>query len=48
MIAGYVIARENLKEAAKHTLAETDPGMFNLRYGLQSLIIQIEADFTSL
>ena len=25
MSAGYVIARENFKEAAKHVSAETDP-----------------------
>ena len=48
MSAGYVIARENFKEAAKHVSAETDPIMFNLLYGLQSLTNQIEADFASL
>ena len=30
MSAGYVIARENFKEAGKHVSAETDPVMFNL------------------
>ena len=48
MSAGYVIARENFKEAGKHVSAETDPVMFNLLYGLQSLTNQIEADFASL
>jgi hypothetical protein len=48
MSAGYVIARENFKEAAKHVSAETDPVMFNLLYGLQSLAVQIEADFAAL
>jgi hypothetical protein len=48
MSAGYVIARENFKEAAKHVSAETDPVMFNLLYGLQSLAEQIEADFAAL
>jgi hypothetical protein len=48
MSAGYVIARENFKEAAKHVSAEADPIMFNLLYGLQSLTNQIEADFASL
>jgi hypothetical protein len=48
MSAGYVIARENFKEAAKHVSAETDPVMFNLLYGLQSLTVQIEADFAAL
>jgi hypothetical protein len=48
MSAGYIIARENFKEAAKHVSAETDPVMFNLLYGLQSLTNQIEADFASL
>jgi hypothetical protein len=43
MSADYVIARENFKEAAKHVSAETDPVMFNLLYGLQSLTNQIEA-----
>jgi hypothetical protein len=48
MSADYVIARENFKEAAKHVSAETDPVMFNLLYGLQSLTNQIEADFAAL
>jgi hypothetical protein len=48
MSAGYVIARENFKEAGKHVSAERDPVMFNLLYGLQSLTNQIEADFASL
>jgi hypothetical protein len=48
MSAGYVIARENFKEAAKHVSAEADPVMFNLLYGLQSLADQIEADFAAL
>ncbi len=48
MSAGYVVARENFKEAGKHVSAETDPVMFNLLFGLQSLTNQIEADFASL
>ena len=48
MSAGYVIARENFKEAGKHVSAETDPVMFNLLFGLQSLTNQIESDFASL
>ena len=48
MSAGYVVARENFKEAAKHVSAETDPIMFNLLYGLQALTNQIEADFAAL
>ena len=48
MGAGYVIARENFKEASKHVSAEKDPVMFNLLYGLQSLTDQIEAEFASL
>jgi hypothetical protein len=48
MSAGYVIARENFKEAGKHVSAEADPVMFNLLFGLQSLTNQIEADFASL
>jgi hypothetical protein len=48
MSAGYVIARENFKEAGKHVSAENDPVMFNLLYGLQSLTNQIEADFAFL
>jgi hypothetical protein len=45
MGSGYIIARENFKEAEKHVSAETNPVMFNLLYGLQSLTDQIEADF---
>jgi len=48
MSAGYVVARENFKEAGKHVSAENDPVMFNLLYGLQSLTNQLEADFASL
>jgi hypothetical protein len=48
MSGGYVIARENFKEAEKHVSAETDPVMFNLIYGLQSLTEQIEMDFAAL
>jgi hypothetical protein len=48
MSAGYVIARENFKEAGKHVSAEADPVMFNLLYGLQSLTNQIESDFAFL
>jgi hypothetical protein len=48
MSAGYVIARENFKEAARHVSAEADPVMFNLLYGLQSLAVQLEADFAAL
>jgi hypothetical protein len=48
MSAGYIVARENFKEAAKHVSAENDPVMFNLLYGLQSLTNQIEDDFGSL
>ena len=48
MSGDYVIARENFKEAEKHVSAETNPVMFNLLYGLQSLTDQIEADFTIL
>jgi hypothetical protein len=48
MSAGYVIARENFKEAARHVSAESDPVMFNLLYGLQSLAEQIEADFAAM
>ena len=48
MSAGYVVARENFKEAGKHVSAETDPVMFNLLFGLQSLTNQIEADFALL
>ena len=48
MSAGYVIARENFKEAEKHVSADADPVMFNLLFGLQSLTTQIEADFAFL
>ena len=48
MSGRYVIARENFKEAEKHVSAETDPVMFNLIYGLQSLAEQIEKDFAAL
>jgi hypothetical protein len=48
MSGGYVIARENFKEAEKHVSAETDPVMFNLLYGLQSLTTQLESDFAVL
>ena len=48
MSGGYIIARENFKEAEKHVSAETNPVMFNLLYGLQSLTDQIEADFAVL
>ena len=48
MRGGYVIARENFKEAEKHVSAETDPVMFNLIYGLQALTEQIASDFAAL
>ena len=48
MSGGYMVARENFKEAEKHVSAETDPVMFNLLFGLQSLTSQIEADLASL
>jgi hypothetical protein len=48
MSGGYVIARENFKEAEKHVSAETDPVMFNLIYGLQALTEQIASDFAAL
>jgi hypothetical protein len=48
MSGGYVIARENFKEAEKHVSAETEPVMFNLLYGLLSLTDQIEIDFAAL
>jgi hypothetical protein len=48
MSGGYVIARENFKEAEKHVSAETNPVMFNLIYGLQSLTEQIASDFADL
>jgi len=47
MGSGYIIARENFKEAEKHVSAESDPVMFNLLYGLVSLTDQIEADFAA-
>jgi ribosomal protein L12E/L44/L45/RPP1/RPP2 len=47
-MSGYVIARENFKEASRHVSAEQDPVMFNLLYGLQSLTDQIEAEFAAL
>ncbi len=47
-MSGYVIARENFKEAERQVSAERDPVMFNLLYGLQSLTEQIEIDFASL
>ena len=48
MRGGYIIARENFKEAERHVSAETDPVMFNLIYGLQSLTEQIASDFAAL
>ena len=48
MKSGYITARENFKEAEKHVSAETDPVMFNLIYGLQSLTEQIASDFAAL
>ena len=48
MSGGYIIARENFKEAEKHVSAESDPVMFNLLFGLQSLTDQIEADFAAI
>jgi hypothetical protein len=48
MGSGYIIARENFKEAEKHVSAETNPVMFNLLYGLLSLTDEIEADFAAL
>src|SRR5580704_15776577 len=48
MSGEYIIARENFKEAEKHVSAETDPVMFNLIYGLQSLTEQIALDFAAL
>jgi hypothetical protein len=47
MSGGYIIARENFKDAERHVSAETDPVMFNLLFGLQSLTDQIEADFAA-
>ncbi len=48
MSDGYIIARENFKEAEKNVSAETDPVMFNLLYGLLGLTNQIQADFAAL
>jgi hypothetical protein len=48
MRGGYIIARENFKDAERHVSAETDPVMFNLLFGLQSLTDQIESDFVAL
>ena len=48
MGSGYIIARENFKEAEKHVSAEKDPVMFNLLYGLLGLTDQIQADFAGL
>lgn len=48
MSGGYLIARENFKEAEKHVSAESEPVMFNLIYGLLSLTQQIENDFAVL
>jgi hypothetical protein len=48
MSGGYLVARENFKEAEKHVSAEKDPVMFNLLYGLLSLTDQLESDFTAL
>jgi len=48
MSGGYIIARENFKDAERHVSAETDPVMFNLLFGLQSLTDQIESDFAAL
>jgi hypothetical protein len=47
-MSGYIIARENFKEAEKHVSAETEPVMFNLIYRLQSLTEQIAADFAAI
>ncbi len=47
MSAGYVVARENFKEAETHVSADKDPVMFNLLYGLQSLTTQLESDFAA-
>lgn len=47
-MSGYVIARENFKEAERQVSAERDPVMFNLLYGLQSLTNQLESDFAQL
>lgn len=48
MSAGYVIAKANFKEAVRHVSPETEPVMFNLLCGLQSLTDQIEADFAAM
>jgi hypothetical protein len=48
MGGGYVIALENFKEAEKQVAADTDPTMFHLLNGLQSLTAQVEADFVFL
>lgn len=45
---GYLVARENLKEAERHVSAEQDPVMFNMIYGWQSLAEQVEKDFAHL
>jgi hypothetical protein len=45
---GYLVARENLKEAQRHVSAEKDPVMFNMIYGWQSLAEQVENDFAHL
>lgn len=47
-MSGYVIARENFKEAERRVSAERDPVMFNLLFGLQSLTDQFESDFALL
>ena len=48
MSGGYLIARENFKEAEKHVSAEKDPVMFNLLYGLLSLTDQLASDLAAL
>jgi hypothetical protein len=45
---GYLVARENLKEAERHVSAERDPVMFNMIYGWQCLAEQVEKDFAHL
>jgi hypothetical protein len=45
---GYLVARENLKEAERHVSAERDPVMFNMIYGWESLVEQVEKDFAHL
>ncbi len=47
-MSGYVIARENFKEAERRVSADRDPVMFNLLFGLQSLTEQLENDFVLL